>query len=114
MLIPVIAVGDNRNHTENHRRRHDMDNPETAGTVNSLYSVSFIDIYTGYTAGLQELFLNTTNGGYGDFIRETGLPGSTYSIYPNPASNKIIIANTRMLFTKSISISICQYSRDNN
>ena len=70
---------------------------QTSGTDNSLYAVSFADVSTGYAVGASGTILKTTNGGYGTSIRETGLEGSAFSIYPNPASNKVIIANNRKI-----------------
>lgn len=64
----------------------------TGMTSNTLYSLWFTDTNTGYAVGKYGTILKTTNGG-GTFAEEIKLPESAYSIYPNPANDKITITH---------------------
>jgi photosystem II stability/assembly factor-like uncharacterized protein len=63
---------------------------QASGTTNSLTSVFFIDSNIGYTVGGNGTILKTTNGGVITGIIENQKPGSL-NIYPNPATDQIII-----------------------
>ena len=64
-----------------------------SGTTNWLYSVHFVDSNTGYAVGGNGTILKALNGG-GVYIDEPTTSKQKFSIYPNPAQNKIIITNT--------------------
>jgi photosystem II stability/assembly factor-like uncharacterized protein len=66
-------------------------------TSNLLNSVFFPDKETGYVVGANGTILKTTNGGGLVSIKETKAPESSFSIYPNPATNKISIATSSNL-----------------
>jgi hypothetical protein len=73
----------------------------TSGTTNNLYSVFFTDANTGYLVGEGGTILKTSNGGVVS-IEESISPHTTFSIYPNPANNKITIVNNRKLPEETI------------
>lgn len=66
--------------------------PLSSGTYKKLNSVFFTDVNTGYIVGEEGTILKTSNGGE-LFITETNLTHSNFSIYPNPATNKISITS---------------------
>ena len=74
---------------------------QTSGTTNFLSSVYFTDPNTGYVVGSSGTILKTNNGGV-TFIEETGSLEPTFSIYPNPANDKITIAYDRKLPEETI------------
>jgi photosystem II stability/assembly factor-like uncharacterized protein len=61
-------------------------------TGNALHSISFPNSETGYIVGDNGTILKTTNGGGLVSAAITQKVESTFTIYPNPATNKISIA----------------------
>jgi photosystem II stability/assembly factor-like uncharacterized protein len=87
--------------TKNNRSQWTWQNPLPQS--NSLSSVYFTDANTGYNAGESGNILKTTNGG--DplvYIEEPTALHTTFTIYPNPANNKIAITGSRKLFEEPI------------
>ena len=74
---------------------------QNSGTSNYLHSIYFTNDTTGYIVGDGGIILKTTNGGK-SFINEYPLPESSFTLYPNPANNKITIANNINLIYESI------------
>jgi photosystem II stability/assembly factor-like uncharacterized protein len=70
--------------------------PLSSGTANTLFSLCFSDANTGYVVGRYGTILKTINGG-GTFIEDIKSPESLYSLYPNPANNKITIAHSGIM-----------------
>ena len=68
---------------------------------NALNSVCFTDANTGYVVGDCGTIVKTTNGGIGS-VEEPGFPESTFTIYPNPANNKITIVNNAKIPEETI------------
>ena len=64
-------------------------------------SVYFTDANTGYVVGDEGTILKTTNGG-GTFNDEIEYPEQTFSIYPNPANNKVAITGNRYFLGETI------------
>jgi len=64
---------------------------QTSVTSNSLLSVYFTDSNTGYAVGNNGTILKTTNGGGFPTFVENVSQESTFTVYPNPATNKINI-----------------------
>jgi hypothetical protein len=64
----------------------------STGTFNSLSSLCFPDAITGYAVGNYGTILKTTDGG-NVFIGETGLPGTSFTLFPNPANRKVVITD---------------------
>jgi hypothetical protein len=62
------------------------------GKFNLLNSVFFTDENTGFAVGLGGTILKTTNGGGFPTAVENITQESTFTVYPNPATNKINIA----------------------
>jgi hypothetical protein len=71
---------------------------------NLLNSVYFTDANKGFVVGDAGTIIKTTDGGT-DFIEEPILSRTIFSIYPNPASDKITISDIRKL-TEEININI--------
>jgi photosystem II stability/assembly factor-like uncharacterized protein len=70
-------------------------NQLASGTGNRLFSVHFTDANTGYAVGSNGTILKTTNGGgYPVGVKNQPHTSNLLKIYPNPASNKIIIENS--------------------
>ncbi len=61
-------------------------------TGNALHSICFPNSETGYIVGSNGTILKTTNGGGLISTASTQKVESTFTIYPNPATNKISIA----------------------
>jgi photosystem II stability/assembly factor-like uncharacterized protein len=59
---------------------------------NTMMAIWFTDTNTGYVAGYDGNILKTTNGGgYPLSVEGNGSPGSGFSLYPNPATDRITI-----------------------
>jgi photosystem II stability/assembly factor-like uncharacterized protein len=76
-------------------------------TGNALHSISFPDKETGYIVGSNGTILKTTNGGAFPTAVEKVSLESTFTIYPNPATNKISIATNSNLQGET---TICIYN----
>jgi len=70
-------------------------NVQSSGTTDGLLSIYFPTVDTGYIVGDKGTILKTTNGG-GFPVEVNEIPSTSNSlkIYPNPASDKIIIEST--------------------
>jgi photosystem II stability/assembly factor-like uncharacterized protein len=68
-----------------------------SGTSNLLRSVYFTDANTGYVVGDGGTILKTTNGRGIVSINEPLSAESLFTIYPNPATNKITVSTNRAL-----------------
>jgi photosystem II stability/assembly factor-like uncharacterized protein len=66
-------------------------------TGNALHSISFPNSETGYIVGSNGTILKTTNGGGLVSAVRTQKMESTFTIYPNPATNKISITTNSNL-----------------
>jgi len=71
-----------------------------------LHSVFFTDSNSGFIVGDSGTILKTTNGGGLVSTEETPPPQSTFTIYPNPATNKIAITTTINKSNEQVQISI--------
>jgi photosystem II stability/assembly factor-like uncharacterized protein len=61
-------------------------------TYNMMMAIWFTDKNTGYVAGYEGNILKTTNGGgYPLSVEDIGSPASGFSLYPNPATDRITI-----------------------
>ena len=69
----------------------------STGSIPGLNSVYFTDANTGYAVGNHGTILKTTNGGGIVSIQDPVLAESSFTIYPNPATNKITISTNRKL-----------------
>lgn len=69
----------------------------SSGTTNNLFSIFFPDDNTGYAVGGRGTILKTNNGGGFPSAVENVSMESTFTVYPNPATNKISIATNSNL-----------------
>jgi hypothetical protein len=64
--------------------------------LNSIFfkpnSIFFPNANTGYVLGAKGIILKTTNGGGFPTVVDNVLQESSFTVYPNPATNKISIA----------------------
>jgi len=79
----------------------------SSGTTNNLFSIFFSDYNTGYAVGGRGTILKTTNGGGFPTAIENVSQESTFTVYPNPATNKISIATKSNLQGET---TICIYN----
>ena len=68
---------------------------------NYLTSVVFPNANTGYAVGVNGTILKTTNGGIATSVKENILQKISFTIYPNPASEKVTIANNNNASTEN-------------
>ncbi len=66
----------------------------STNTSGSLKSVFFVNDNLGYVVGSNGTILKTTNGG-GTSINERAALQSAFSVFPNPAHNKIRMLNRK-------------------
>jgi hypothetical protein len=76
-------------------------NSEWCFTSNYIYSVYFTNENTGYIVGEGGTILKTSDGGT-DFIPETHSPQSSFTLYPNPATDKITISKNKSVPGKAV------------
>lgn len=77
---------------------------EQSGSTDPLLSVYFTDDLAGYVVGCNGTILKTTDGGTTS-VEENGALHSGFSLYPNPANNKITVKSNKF-FSQEITLSI--------
>jgi hypothetical protein len=65
-----------------------------SNSSNTLYSIFAVDSNTVFAVGAAGTVLKTTNGGT-TFINEPGTFNNNFTVYPNPAKDKIFIQEKR-------------------
>jgi hypothetical protein len=65
-----------------------------SNSSNTLYSIFAVDSNTVFAVGAAGTVLKTTNGGT-TFINEGGSVNNNFTVYPNPAKDKIFIQGKR-------------------
>ena len=79
--------------------------PQFSGTNESLNSVFFTDVNTGYVVGSSGTILKTTNGGgYPAGINEMSIQSNMLKIYPNPSFNLVTIETSGATIESSLTI----------
>ena len=83
---------------------------DSSGTWNTLNSVFFTDTATGYVVGYSGTILKTGNGGETS-VKRLPPQENSFTIYPNPANNRIRIITTKSV-QEEILVTILTISGD--